>query len=75
MKLGSYYYSEGTQSEGWKDPASGEYKAELEQMLRSERLSNHAELPDSAFEKLARHVRIHSRAYWIKGAKPTRLKG
>ena len=64
-----------TQSEGRKDPASEAYKSELEQLLRAERLSKHAELPDAAFEKLVQHVRTHSRAYWIKGAKPTRWKG
>ena len=44
-------------------------------MLRSERVSMHAELPGSTFQKLFQHVRAHSRAYWIKGATPTRLKG
>ena len=41
-----------TQSEGWKDPGSAEYKEELAQLLREERFSKYAGLPDSAFEKL-----------------------
>ena len=62
-------------SEGWKDTSSEEYKAELEGLLRATRVSDYADLPDSAFEGLVKHVRRYSRAYWIKGAKPTRLKG
>ena len=59
----------------WKDTGSEAYKDELEAHFRSVRTTEYAELTPKGFEGLVQHVRKHSRAYWIKGAKPTRLKG
>ena len=64
-----------SQSEGWKDTRSEAYKDELEAHLRKVRSVEYADVPDSGFEGLVRHVRRYSRAYWIKGPRPTRLRG
>ena len=62
------------ETNGWKDTGSKEYQKELEDHLRGCRDTQYSGIPDWAFELLVDHVRRNSRAYWIKGAKPTRLK-
>ena len=63
------------ESAGWKDTNGTPYKDELEALLRAERTTAHANLPDWAFQLLVTHVRQKTAAYGVKGAKPTRLKG
>ena len=68
-------YGVATGDQCWRDTGSEEYKASLEKHIRDRRWTEFGDAPDWAVDALVHHLRTHSKAYWQKGAKPTRLRG